>query len=176
MRHRIQTILIASLGVATITVAAADRRPVGGVSAPNGTQAPAGRRMIGPAADGGVVAARVAKLRHARDVLQRLAASPLPQSLTPAERSEAARYNAWLRDAAMRLDALASRGQLLRRSDAAATSLSAQRQMQEMNRRFNIRYLQIAQKIQQENRQFTMISNIMKNKHDAAKNTINNIR
>jgi len=49
-------------------------------------------------------------------------------------------------------------------------------QMQEMQMSFNLQYLMLQNKISHENRQFTMISNIMKNKHDTAKNTINNIR
>ena len=41
---------------------------------------------------------------------------------------------------------------------------------------FNLQYLMLQNKISHENRQFTMVSNIMKNKHDTAKNAINNIR
>lgn len=41
---------------------------------------------------------------------------------------------------------------------------------------FNLQYLNLQNKISHENRQFTMVSNIMKNKHDTAKNSINNIR
>lgn len=45
-----------------------------------------------------------------------------------------------------------------------------------LNRSYDIQYLQLQQKMQQENRQFTMVSNIMKTKHDAARSAINNIR
>ncbi len=48
--------------------------------------------------------------------------------------------------------------------------------MQEMQMSFNLQYLILQNKISHENRRFTMISNIMKNKHDTAKNSINNIR
>ena len=48
--------------------------------------------------------------------------------------------------------------------------------MQEMNRAFSMQYLGIQEKIQQETREFAMLSNIMKAKHEAAKNAINNIR
>jgi hypothetical protein len=41
--------------------------------------------------------------------------------------------------------------------------------MRVMNESFNLRYLVFQQSMQQENRQFTMISNIMKAKHDEAK-------
>jgi hypothetical protein len=54
--------------------------------------------------------------------------------------------------------------------------LEATRQMQEMNMSFNLQYLMLQNKISHENRQFTLVSNIMKSKHDTAKNSINNIR
>jgi hypothetical protein len=53
---------------------------------------------------------------------------------------------------------------------------SATKQLQEMQMSFNLQYLMLQNKISHENRQFTMVSNIMKNKHDTAKNSINNIR
>ena len=52
----------------------------------------------------------------------------------------------------------------------------ATQQMQEMQMSFNLQYLLLQNKISHENRQFTLISNIMKNRHDTAKNAINNIR
>lgn len=53
---------------------------------------------------------------------------------------------------------------------------SATEGMQEMNRAFSMQYLGIQEKIQQETREFNLMSNIMKTKHEAAKNSINNIR
>jgi hypothetical protein len=53
---------------------------------------------------------------------------------------------------------------------------AATKSMQEMQMSFNLQYLMLQNKISHENRQFTMVSNIMKNKHDTAKNSINNIR
>jgi hypothetical protein len=47
---------------------------------------------------------------------------------------------------------------------------------QEMNMSFNMQYLALQQKMQSDNRQFTSLSNIMKTKHDSAKNAINNVR
>ncbi|UCF43965.1 MAG: RHS repeat protein [Planctomycetota bacterium] len=44
------------------------------------------------------------------------------------------------------------------------------------NMSYNLQYLQLQNKMQRDNRQFTLISNIMKMKHDTAKNLINNIR
>ncbi|NTU57575.1 MAG: hypothetical protein HGB00_01430 [Chlorobiaceae bacterium] len=53
---------------------------------------------------------------------------------------------------------------------------AASRSMQEMQMSFNLQYLQLQSQMQDENRSYTMISNIMKNKHDTVKNSINNIR
>jgi len=45
-----------------------------------------------------------------------------------------------------------------------------------MQASFNMQYLMLQQKMQSENRQFTTLSNVMKTKHDTAKNAINNVR
>ena len=50
------------------------------------------------------------------------------------------------------------------------------KQMQEMQMSFSLQYLQLQEKMQSENRQFTTISNVMKTKHDTAKSAINNVR
>lgn len=57
-----------------------------------------------------------------------------------------------------------------------ADLFAATKAMQEMQMSFNLYYLQLQQQISQENRQFTMVSVIMKTKHDTAKNSISNIR
>jgi len=49
-------------------------------------------------------------------------------------------------------------------------------QMQEMSMSFSLQYLRLQSAIQQETREFTLLSNIMKARHEAAKNAINNIR
>jgi hypothetical protein len=59
-------------------------------------------------------------------------------------------------------------------SDAAL--MEADKSMQEMQQSFNLRYLQLQNQMQDENRQFTMVSNIIKTKHDTIKNSINNLR
>lgn len=48
--------------------------------------------------------------------------------------------------------------------------------MTEMNASYNLRYLQLQQQIQADTRQFQLVSNVLKTKHDAAKNAVNNIR
>jgi hypothetical protein len=60
--------------------------------------------------------------------------------------------------------------------DGQAQLLAATKQMQDMQMSFNLQYLQLQAKMQHENRTFTMLSNIMKTKHDTVKNSIGNIR
>ena len=50
------------------------------------------------------------------------------------------------------------------------------RQMQAMNLSFNNQYLGLQQKLQDEIRRFTLLANVMKTKHDTAKNAISNSR
>ncbi|MGA8184001.1 MAG: hypothetical protein WB819_10210 [Terriglobia bacterium] len=52
----------------------------------------------------------------------------------------------------------------------------AARQLREMQRSYSVQYLQLQQEMQSENRRYTMLSNIMKTRHDTAKNAINNVR
>jgi len=54
--------------------------------------------------------------------------------------------------------------------------LNATKQMQETQMSFNLQYLQLQSQMQNENRSYTAISNIMKTKHDTVKNSINNVR
>ena len=56
------------------------------------------------------------------------------------------------------------------------TALEAQRDFPEMGQSFNLQYLGLQQQMQDENRRLTLISNIMRNKHDTAKNSISNVR
>jgi hypothetical protein len=60
-------------------------------------------------------------------------------------------------------------------SNSTAQLMQATQQMQEMQMSFNLQYLQLQNQMQNENRQYTSISNIMKTKHDTVKNTISNI-
>lgn len=141
-----------------------------------------------------LIAQRVATLRTTRDVLRATAASPLPRDLSTAELTQARRYTAWLQTWAARLDALANKGEgaIGAVGGAAGSSgaiggaagdgggqdqlLAATGNMQETQMSFNLQYLQLQSAMQNENRQFTTVSNIMKTKHDTVKNSISNIR
>lgn len=54
--------------------------------------------------------------------------------------------------------------------------LSATKQMQSTQISFNLQYLQLQSQMQNENRRYTALSNIMKTKHETVKNSISNIR
>lgn len=57
-----------------------------------------------------------------------------------------------------------------------AQVMMATQQMQEMNQVFNLQYLQLQERMQHEGRAFTSMSNVMKAKHDAARNTLSNLK
>ena len=63
-----------------------------------------------------------------------------------------------------------------KRGKSLAPAGSASTQLKEMQLSFNMQYLQLQQQMQNENRSYTAISNIMKTKHDTAKNSISNVR
>jgi hypothetical protein len=54
--------------------------------------------------------------------------------------------------------------------------MNATSSMQETQMSFNLQYLQLQSQMQDENRSYTAVSNIMKTKHDTVKNSIGNIR
>lgn len=60
--------------------------------------------------------------------------------------------------------------------DSQSQLLQATKQMQETQMSFNLQYLQLQSQMQNENRSYTAVSNIMKTKHDTVKNSISNVR
>ena len=76
------------------------------------------------------------------------------------------------------IDALASyvSGEISGEGSSQSSLLQATQQMQETQMSFDLQYLQLQSQMQNENRSYTMVSNIMKTKHDTVKNTISNIR
>lgn len=60
--------------------------------------------------------------------------------------------------------------------DAFNQMMASTKSMAEFQASFNLQYLQLQEKLQQDTRQFNLVSNIMKTKHDAAKNALNNVR
>jgi hypothetical protein len=62
------------------------------------------------------------------------------------------------------------------RGEDVSELLAEQARLQEMQMSFNLQYLQLQNQMQNENRQFTMLSNIMKTRHDTVRNSISNVR
>lgn len=60
--------------------------------------------------------------------------------------------------------------------DGQALLNAATKEMQESQMAFNLQYLQLQEKMKEENASYTRISNIMKSKHDTVKNSISNVR
>lgn len=61
-------------------------------------------------------------------------------------------------------------------SSSTSDLLSATKALQEANWQFSLEYLNLQEKVQSENRYFSTVSNIMRTRHDSAKNAINNLR
>jgi hypothetical protein len=71
------------------------------------------------------------------------------------------------------MDAVAGRAAA---GDPNAQMMMATRQMQELNQQFNLQYLQLQEKMQHESRAYTVMSNVMKQKHDTSRNTLSNLK
>jgi hypothetical protein len=54
--------------------------------------------------------------------------------------------------------------------------VAATARLQESNQLFSMQYLELQEKMQQENRQYSTVSNVLKTRHESAKTAISNIR
>ncbi len=61
-------------------------------------------------------------------------------------------------------------------NDPSTNLMNATQQMTELNQTFNLQYLQLQEQQQQDSREFTALSNVMKSKSDTAKNSLSNIK
>jgi hypothetical protein len=118
---------------------------------------------------------RISTLHRSAESFRELAGQPIPSTLSDSERKNAERHAKWLNDCRRRLDELANRWQLSL-DQAEKSRVVSKKQIQEMNQSFNLQYLGLQQQMQDESRRFTLVSNIMKTKHDTARNSINNLR
>jgi hypothetical protein len=83
-------------------------------------------------------------------------------SLTEDDKAKVQNFDRWLRRQSDQTRELAERG-------TASTTKT-------MQQSFNQQYMTLQNQMQRESRQYTAISNIMKTKHDTAKNAIANVR
>jgi hypothetical protein len=56
------------------------------------------------------------------------------------------------------------------------STIDQMRALQEQSQSFNLQYLALQEEVQQENRRFTTLSNVLKAKHETAKSAIGNVR
>ncbi|MFL5742491.1 MAG: hypothetical protein ACJ75B_19870 [Flavisolibacter sp.] len=61
-------------------------------------------------------------------------------------------------------------------SNPDSSLINATNQLRGINFSFNLQYLQLQNQMQNENRSYTAVNNIMKRKHDTVKNSISNVR
>ena len=118
---------------------------------------------------------RIAILRNASRTLAALAAlaaEPTPIALQGREAKQFAEYSNWLKLSSEQIDALIEKTEESR----ASNQMRSTKEMQEMNQSFNLQYLGLQQKMQADDRKFTLMSNIMKKKHEKAREVINNVR
>lgn len=112
---------------------------------------------------------RLRALKETRKTLHKLSKQSGSRGLSTTEKAELKRYDSWLSLKCKELDNLLKHGEKILKLRDGPGAL-------EMQESFNLQYLQLQQNMQQQNLQFTMVSNIMKVKHDTAKSAINNIR
>lgn len=62
------------------------------------------------------------------------------------------------------------------RGEDVSELMTEQASLQEMQMSFNMQYLQLQEQMQNESRRFSLLSNIMKTKHDTVRNSISNVR
>ena len=173
------TVAIALLAAALGTTAAPARGESPCANVPPGSK-------TAPAA---CIRHRVGILRDLRAAFLKIVREGVPGGLPQSETQEARRWFAWLESSAGKLETLAALGE--RSVGGAGGSaigvsagggggqdqlLAATKQMQETQMSFNLQYLQLQSQMQNENRSYTAVSNIMKTKHDTAKNSISNVR
>ncbi len=124
---------------------------------------------------------RIKILRNTSKTLLKLSKASAPKNLTSEQQKGLRDYNQWLERSSKKLDNLANTGDSIIQNAASSGNsqeelMQLTKEMQQMNQAFNSQYLKLQQEMQKENRQFAMISNIMKVKHDTAKSAINNVR
>jgi hypothetical protein len=106
----------------------------------------------------------------ARD-LRVLAARPVPEGLSPAQKNQLDRFNQWLILTAERTEALASGT-----ANGQQQLMDATKQMQEMQISFNLQYLMLQEAIQNRSRQYETLSDIEKSRADALSAIVANLR
>jgi hypothetical protein len=121
---------------------------------------------------------RLAKLEAIASELHALAKDPMPKGLPAQDRKTWPGFIEFVSQSAEQLSA--STREWTNTLDALETGLADREDpeaaVEEATMSFNMQFLRLQSSMQHESRTFTMISNIMKTKHDTVKNSISNIR
>jgi len=132
----------------------------------------------GPRSSTCMVQRRVTVLREVRDTLRKQAAAPMPAGFSAEEAAEARRYTQWLVTWADRLDALGVRGNSALgkggqgEGEPQTRVFQATKEMQEQQLSFNFQYLELSKQMDNEHRQFTLVSNVMKSRFEIVDKSI----
>lgn len=130
-------------------------------------------------------AARIAQLRETSQALAALAREPIPESLGAEERSQAEAYRQWLEHSSAEVAALADeweQNRVTRRSSPAKEAGSAKRPAydrtggQAVDRTYESRQLRLQERLNQQSRMYSSISNAQKAHQDRLKAAIQNMR
>ncbi len=115
--------------------------------------------------------ARVNLLRSLSRDLRGLATHGEEANLSRNDRERLDRFNAWLLATANKADALADSG-----ANSTQNLMTATQQMQETQMSFNLQYLMLQESMQNDSRQFTALSNVMKSRLDTMKGVLGNLK
>ena len=81
-----------------------------------------------------------------------------------------------VRDFGMAANHYRSRVTALLAQGAARPDATTFSELQRLQAQFNLQYLELQSKMQMENRTYLSVSNVLKTRHDTAKNSISNVR
>jgi hypothetical protein len=110
-----------------------------------------------------------------------------PKELGAKDRETWLKFNTFLKKSGMRLqksnnqwspklDRFEKRLSAIDASGSQTELSAATKDLKNLEQSFSLQFLALQQAMQHESRKFQTISNVMKNRHDTAKNSINNIR
>ena len=156
--------------IPTSTVEAAPTATLTAIATP----APVALPALKPNLTGGEISIKekLEILRSTSRALAALADEAAPSGMEVGEAREFARYAMWLKSPSEEIDDLLQKTEVAQRSGL----MEGTKAMQEMNQSFNLHYLNLQQKMEQENRKSTMVSNIMKARHKKAREAIDKVR
>ncbi len=123
---------------------------------------------------------KIAILQEVRQIFDKLGSEPIPGVASNLAGQQASKFSFWLRDSSEDIGRLLSYGkQFLQMCDWNTTTGPGDAQRESLHRMiasFSLNYLLLQQRLQQENRQFTTLTGIMKARLAAAQSAITTIR